>query len=87
MHIFKSLPFIITLCATALLSPFFFPFSISLILSVMAGFYLPVLPIIIGLTVDLLFYAGSSLPLGLVHGVIISLAILVVRYVVRTRIM
>ena len=87
MSIIKSLPFGIAVCITALVSPFFFPMVLAMTAAAIAGFYLPIMPLVVGLTIDLLYYPGTHLPIGVIYGAIISLAILFVRYIARTRIM
>lgn len=72
----------------AFLSPFFFPFSLTLLLSFLAGLFLPVIPLIVGILVDLLYYVpdASLLPLGTLYGALLAVVSYVVRQFVKARI-
>jgi hypothetical protein len=87
MRFFTSIFFIFPLTLLALVSPFVFSKSVTLTLAVISGFYIPALPIFIGATIDVLYYPGNTLPLGVTVGSIIFLITYGVRYFVRTRIM
>lgn len=87
MSFFKSKIFIFSLSVLTLLSPFIFSSATTLALSVIAGFYIPILPLFVGALVDILYYPGNTLPLGLVLGVSIFGITYGVRYLIRTRIM
>ncbi len=78
----------IVFSVAAFLSPFFFPFPLTLLLSAVAGFFLPAVPLLVGMLVDLLYYVPESslLPLGTVCGVLIAAACVLVRQFVKARI-
>ncbi len=87
MSFFVSRPFVIALTALALLSPFLFSSAVTVFLGVVAGLYMPAVPFFVGVLVDLLYYPGHTLPLGLCGGALVCMITYGVRYLVRTRIM
>lgn len=78
----------IVFSVAAFLSPFFFPFPLALILSCVAGFFLPAIPLMVGVLVDVLYYVpeASLLPLGTLSGVALAVGCSVVRQFVKARI-
>jgi hypothetical protein len=87
MTFFSSTSARVVIIALALLSPFFFPTVITLALSLLAGLYLTPIPLFVGILRDLLYYPGFGLPYGTLWGLAISVSILFVRYVIKTRIL
>lgn len=73
----------------ALFSVFWFPYSLTLFLSFVAGVFVPWFPLVLGILSDLLYYVPSVsfLPMGTVAGLILSVISLGMRSFLKTRIM
>lgn len=74
--------------AFAVLSVFFFPFPLTVLLSFVASLYVPVAGLFIGAFADLLYYTphASAYPIALVLGAVVSLVAFIVRRFVRARV-
>lgn len=79
---------ILSLCA-AMISPFLFPFPLTLMLMALAGYFFAPAPLLVGILTDILYYVpdASPLPLGFLAGAGIALSAYAVRQFVKTRIM
>ncbi|MCI0597608.1 hypothetical protein L0Y34_00825 [Candidatus Parcubacteria bacterium] len=77
------------LIVAALLSVFWFPYPMTLILSFAASFFFPPVAFVVGLLSDLVYFVPGAypVPLGVSLGLGLSLLAFVMRNVVRTRIM
>lgn len=71
----------------ALLSLFWLPWSISLILMFFSGLVFPPLALALGVLADLLYYPGHGLPWATLDGLVLALISAAVRHFVKTRIM
>jgi hypothetical protein len=72
----------------ALVSPFFFPILLTLILSCVAGLFIPFLAFFIGASVDILHYTpGVGLPLGTLFGVVGAVLCFFARTFIKARMM
>lgn len=65
----------------------FFPWHITLVTALAAGFVFPPLALIAGILVDVLYYPGASLPLGTLAGAFLCAFSYGVRRFIETRIM
>ncbi len=72
----------------ALASVFLFPYPATLILSFAAGLFVPAIPLVSGILVDLYYHApGASLvPLATIYGALLSIAAVVVQRFIKARI-
>lgn len=78
----------IVLPLAALLAPFLFPLPLTFLLSLGAGFVFPLIPLIVGVALDLLYYTSAlGFPLGIVLGVLGSCISYAVRAFVKARMM
>ena len=59
----------------------------TLVLALWGGAYISILPVFVGVLVDLIYYPGTGLPWGTIYGLCAVLGIQLVRYLIRTRIM
>jgi hypothetical protein len=77
------------LSVAALLSPFFFPYVVTLVLAVSAALFLPAVALFTGILVDLLYYTpgASPLPFATIAGVCIAGLAIVVRRFLKARIL
>lgn len=73
--------------ALALLSIFFFPYPLTVLLSFVASLYVPIAGLLIGILADLVYYTphASSLPLATMYGAAASLLAYILRRFVRAR--
>ena len=78
--------FVIFLSLLPFISAFFFPYPLTLALTLVAGFAFPPMALAAGIFIDLLYYAGG-IPLGTLAGATAALVAYFVRQFVRTRIM
>ncbi len=78
----------VVLVFAALLSPFLFPFPVTLLLMFAAATFLPVAALVVGILVDVLYYSpeASFLPVGVLSGAVLALLGLLVRRFVKARI-
>jgi hypothetical protein len=75
------------LIAAALVSPFWFPYPFTLVLSVAAGVVFPPIALFIGLVADLMYFSAPSvLPWGLILGGVATLISFFVRRFIKARI-
>lgn len=81
------LPVRVAVVGLALLSLFWFPWPVSLILLFLSGLVFPPAALALGVLADLLYYPGSGLPWGTIWGLILALISAAVRHFVKTRIM
>jgi|GEM_PF-2084196 len=70
----------------ALLAPFIFPASLSILLAAVAAFFTPFAALAVGILHDVLYLAPGHLPLGIIIGAIGTAAALIVRRFVETSI-
>lgn len=72
----------------ALLSPFFFPFSATLVLAFAASVFIPPVALVVGLLSDFLYYTpGASFwPMASMWGLLLSICGLLVRRFLKARI-
>lgn len=72
----------------AIASAFLFPYPATLILSFVAGLFVPVIPLIVGILVDLYYHVpgASPLPFATLIGASVSIAAVLVRRFVKARI-
>jgi hypothetical protein len=72
--------------ASALLSPFVFPYPVTILLSSIASFYLPFIGLVVGILSDILYLEGGKLPLASLIGLSISLIAILVHRFIKARI-
>lgn len=71
----------------ALVSPFWFPYPFTLVLSFAAGVVFPPLALFVGLLVDLVYFSTPSpFPWGLILGGVVTLVAFFVRRFIKARI-
>ncbi len=77
------------LIALAVLSPFLFPYPVTLALSFVASLFYPPLALVVGILTDLLYYVPSvaPLPLAVLTGLALSIAAFFMQRFLKTRIM
>lgn len=72
----------------AFLAPLWFPYYFTLFVSCLVGFFMPWLPLLLGIFTDVLYYTpGVGWPLATCFGVLGSIGMYFVRRIVKTRIM
>lgn len=76
----------ISIIALSFLSPFFFPFVVTLMLSLVASFFIPLLSLVFGVLYDCLFYTSGTVPYGTLLGASGFVIMLFVRQFVEERI-
>ena len=76
------------LVVAALLSPFLFPFAVTLVLVAAASIVFPPIALISGIVTDLAYYTpgASFLPVASISGLLISVVALFVRRFLKARI-
>lgn len=77
----------ILLCIFACISPLFFPWQIVIVAALVASWYFPWIALVVGLIEDLLYAPTLNTHHALLVGMVLSLIMLGVRYLVKTRIM
>ncbi len=72
----------------ALVSAFVFPYLLTLLLSFMAGLFVPAAPLIVGVLIDLHYHApgASAVPFATLIGAVLSIAAALVRRFIKARI-
>ena len=80
-----SKKFLIVLCAC--LSPLFFPWQLVIALTIVATWFFPWSAVMVGTIEDMLYAPSFTTHSGFLIGLAISLCMLGVRYIVKTRIM
>lgn len=75
------------LVVSALISPFFFPWIYTVVITAVVMFKYPFVALAVGLELDALYFSPSitALPLATSYGVLAVLAVLLVRRFVRTQ--
>jgi len=81
------LPIRAAILVLALLSLFWLPWRISLLLVFAAGLVFPPTALALGILADLLYYPGHGFPWASAEGLAITLICAAVRHFVKTRIM
>ena len=71
----------------ACLSPLFFPWQLVLVITIIATWFFPWTAVMVGTIEDMLYAPSFTTHTGFLIGLAISLCMLGVRYVVKTRIM
>lgn len=85
MHV--SVPVRAALIVIALLSIFWLPWAITLVLMFLSGLVFPPLALILGILADLLYYPGHGFFWASFDGLLLTLLSAAVRHFVKTRIM
>lgn len=80
------LPVRIAVIVIALLSLFWLPWTISLLLMFLSGLVFPPAALALGVLADLLYYPGHGFPWGTCSGLALTLICAFVRHFVKTRI-
>lgn len=82
-----GLPARIGILVLAAVSPFFFPYPLTILLALAAAFVFPPSVIALGILIDLLYHPVGYWPIASMIGVALCLLAFGVRYFVKTRIM
>ena len=77
----------ILLVSLAILGPFFFPWSVALILGTFAALFFPPVIILTGVLIDTLYFSTHSFPYFTILSLIIAVVAFFVQQFVKTRIM
>lgn len=73
---------------SAVIAPFLFPVFLTTALAFIAGLFVPLVPLLVGVLVDFLYSVpGGGLPLGTIGGLLLFLLSFFVRGFLKTRIM
>lgn len=76
----------VVLAVAAVLSVFLFPWPLTILLTLIAGFFWPPIALAVGILYELFYAPGTTLPWALIIGVIGTIILLFVQEFVKTRI-